>query len=115
MLRGMPLEVTASTLLSFDAPHELELTLLAGPSGPPVLRVAGELDLSTGELLKSACGALAREHGTLVVDLSGLTFIDGAGLRAVLAGLAAGPEGTVRIGASAACLDHLVELLLLVA
>ena len=55
---------------------------------PPLLRIdlRGELDIATIDVL-SRPDVLACEHGSLhsvVVDLSGLTFCDVAGLRALM-------------------------------
>jgi stage II sporulation protein AA (anti-sigma F factor antagonist) len=41
------------------------------------VRVAGEVDLDTAEQLAAGLGAC---HGTVVVDLAGVTFIDSSGL-----------------------------------
>jgi anti-sigma B factor antagonist len=50
-----------------------------------VLRLLGELDLSNNDLLRDAISS-ALEHGprTLVVDLSGLGFMDCSGLRVLV-------------------------------
>ena len=51
-------------------------TAVSGPTGPVVvLRVAGEVDLCTVDLLRSAVGAVvAQRPAHLVVDLAGLGF-----------------------------------------
>jgi anti-anti-sigma factor len=58
------------------------------------LGVAGEVDLATGPQLRDAIAASlgSDHHGELVVDLGGVTFLDCAGVNALLAGrqLAAG-------------------------
>jgi anti-anti-sigma factor len=41
----------------------------------------GELDLATAPLLAAALDAVDGEVGTVLLDISGLTFCDGAGLR----------------------------------
>jgi anti-sigma B factor antagonist len=54
-------------------------------NGSPVLSLAGELDLSQVPAAEQALRSIEREKpGTLVIDLSGLTFIDSSGLRLVL-------------------------------
>jgi anti-sigma B factor antagonist len=51
---------------------------------PPVLQVAGEIDLSTADQLRSALEeALAADPRT-VVDMAGVSFFDASGLRVVL-------------------------------
>lgn len=46
-----------------------------------VVRVAGELDLATAPELSNILQGLERECGRIVLDVSGLTFIDSTGLR----------------------------------
>ncbi|MGW7200857.1 STAS domain-containing protein [Streptomyces chryseus] len=49
-----------------------------------LLRLTGELDLATAPLMhRAATTALARRPQTLYLDLTGLTFCDGTGLRAL--------------------------------
>jgi anti-anti-sigma factor len=55
----------------------------AQPSGPwPVVRLRGEIDLANvEELYRVAEGAVSNRDAGLVVDLSGVTFLDSTGLR----------------------------------
>lgn len=54
-------------------------------SGERALELFGELDLSTTETLDAELErAEAAEARTVVLDLSGLTFMDSTGLRAIL-------------------------------
>jgi anti-anti-sigma factor len=46
-----------------------------------LLRPTGELDVATSPELKRALDGVAGTHCTIVVDLSGVTFADCAGLR----------------------------------
>jgi anti-anti-sigma factor len=71
----------------------LRITPLADTPG---LRIEGELDRSTLPILTRA---LAQMTGSFTLDLSGLTFIDVGGLRALIttaAGLHAGHRLTLR-------------------
>ena len=54
-------------------------------SGVPVARVLGEIDLSNaGDVLESSIeGAFSDNAGTLLVDLSSVTYMDSAGIRAL--------------------------------
>ena len=54
--------------------------------GPTVVRLMGELDLAGAPELRTALAAL---DGDVELDCSGLDFIDGAGLWALLQGLEA--------------------------
>lgn len=54
-------------------------------AGLIVVSPAGELDLSNGESFEEAISdARAKEPATLVLDLTGLTFMDSSGLRILL-------------------------------
>ncbi|GII21809.1 STAS domain-containing protein [Planosporangium mesophilum] len=55
------------------------------PDGDTVLRIRGELDLSTAEQLRAAAAPYLTAGGRLVLDLSEVTFCDSTGL-AVLVG-----------------------------
>jgi anti-anti-sigma factor len=48
------------------------------------VQLSGELDLSTAPQLRDALLPMVRTGGDLVVDLSGVAFIDCAGLRPLL-------------------------------
>jgi anti-sigma B factor antagonist len=58
---------------------------VARTRGRVVLALEGELDLATVPLLEETlAGAYASDASQILVDLSALTFIDAAGLRALL-------------------------------
>lgn len=62
------------------------------PTGVPIVSVSGELDSSNAGALEATIGPIAAEHPErLVFDLSGLRFMDSAGI-AVLVGVAAQVE-----------------------
>lgn len=50
-----------------------------------VVRLSGELDLATAPLLHEALDRAEQVQGPVLIDLEGLRFLDGAGLRALLA------------------------------
>jgi anti-anti-sigma factor len=52
---------------------------------PPVLHVRGDIDLATADELRLELETSLFTHPTLVVDMAEVTFIDAAGLRAILA------------------------------
>jgi anti-anti-sigma factor len=58
-----------------------------------VLSVSGELDIATATILAGQTAALQGQPGRLIVDLSGLEFIDGRGARALAAVISAMPPG----------------------
>ena len=67
------------------APSQLPLAAsISAKSGTIHVRAAGELDLATAPQLASALAALNGHGDTIELDLGGVTFIDLAGLRAIL-------------------------------
>ncbi|HUB71377.1 MAG TPA: STAS domain-containing protein [Acidimicrobiales bacterium] len=60
----------------------LRTELVAGD--PPVLRVAGEIDLSTADQLRTALEEALSAGPDVVIDMAAVTFFDASGLRVVL-------------------------------
>lgn len=60
----------------------LKIELIQG--APPALRIGGEIDLSTAGQLRTALEKACAAAPDVVVDLAGVTFLDVAGLRALL-------------------------------
>ena len=54
------------------------------PGDPPVLQIAGEIDLATAEALQTALEEAVSIDPRVVVDMAGVTFFDATGLRVVL-------------------------------
>jgi anti-anti-sigma factor len=79
---------------------------------PVVVRVRGELDLSTAPSLLQALEEAAPESATVVVDLRDVGFLDssaiGALLRAGRARTAGG--GRLQIGSRSAAVDRVLEV-----
>ncbi|MEV3987363.1 STAS domain-containing protein [Streptomyces sp. NPDC049837] len=65
-------------------PEEFTTTVTAQPGGDTVLTVSGELDIATGEELRSRLHAALAQSHTVLLDLSGVTFLDCAGMRVLL-------------------------------
>lgn len=79
------------------------------PSGAPVISVSGELDISNADSLKAAVSSVtAQRPDRLIFDLSGLRFMDSAGI-AVLIG-ATTEVGTVYLRKPSAIIKRVVEL-----
>ena len=53
------------------------------PGGAHVVHVSGELDLATAPVLEATLEGVSHEQ--LVIDLSGCTFLDSAGIRTLVA------------------------------
>ena len=51
---------------------------------PPVLKLAGEIDMSTADQLVAALAQALAAHAHVVVDMAEVTFIDAAGLRTIV-------------------------------
>ncbi len=64
----------------------LELSTRPGPDGIPVVTVAGEIDMSNADRFRDALGlAAAVDGGSFVVDLTGVEYLDSAGIHALFA------------------------------
>ena len=65
----------------------LELSTRPGPDGIPVVTVAGEIDMSNADRFRDALGlaAAAADGGSFVVDLTGVEYLDSAGVHALFA------------------------------
>lgn len=63
---------------------ELSVTF-SGDPGHPVVVVAGEIDLSTADQLRSALDAVLADSDRVEIDLSGTTFMDSTGLAVLIA------------------------------
>ena len=70
--------------------------------GGTIVRVAGELDLSTHERLAEELTSIAAAGDAIVVDLAGCDFIDSSGIRALLIGRQAAEDkgGTLVLAAA---------------
>src|SRR4051794_16637056 len=88
----------ASHLHLADAAPEAELTIRLDHAAR-LLRVVGEVDLSTAGLLRHFLEQEASSGESVTLDLSGVPFMDSAGLAALLHGLA--------------CTDRSAELIVL--
>jgi anti-sigma B factor antagonist len=72
-----------------DQAARVLIDMRSDPTGAPVVTLTGELDMSNADALQNALAAItARRPQRLIFELSGLRFIDSAGI-AVLLGAAA--------------------------
>jgi anti-sigma B factor antagonist len=75
--------------LNSDSSPQIVIDTSVDPTGASIISVSGELDISTARALEVAVASIIDEHPQrLVFDLSGLRFMDSAGV-AVLIGAAA--------------------------
>ena len=65
----------------------LELSTRVGADGIPVVTVAGEIDMSNADRFRDALGlaAAAADGGSFVVDLTGVEYLDSAGVHVLFA------------------------------
>ena len=66
----------------------LELSTRPGTNGIPVVTVAGEIDMSNADRFRDALGlaaAAAAGGGSFVVDLTGVEYLDSAGVHVLFA------------------------------
>jgi len=58
------------------------------PSGATVIRAIGHLDMLAAPQFKALVASVVMgEHGSVVVDLSGVEFVDSSGIGAIISGL----------------------------
>jgi anti-sigma B factor antagonist len=70
--------------VSADRTHPFACTLETGDVGPAVVRVAGELDLSTASWLEQALRRAESRAQLVVLDLRQLTFMDSCGAHLIV-------------------------------
>lgn len=61
----------------------LELATRPGADGIPVVTAVGEIDMSNAGRFREALGLAAPEGGRFVVDLTGVEYLDSAGINAL--------------------------------
>ncbi len=61
----------------------LELSTGPGADGIPVVTAVGEIDMSNAGRFRDALGLAAPEGGRFVVDLTGVEYLDSAGVNAL--------------------------------
>jgi len=61
----------------------LELSTRRDPDGTPVVAAVGEIDVSNAGRLADTLGLAAPWDGQLVVDLTGVEYLDSAGINAL--------------------------------
>lgn len=88
---------------------EVAIETGADPAGAPVVILSGELDSSNVEALSTTLASItARRPERLIFDLSGLRFMDSAGI-AVLVG-AAGAVDSVRLRNPSQVVRRVIEV-----
>lgn len=63
-----------------SSPNRLEIV----DRGPHALSVSGEIDAHSAPVLADRLAMLSSDEGDLVLDLSGVTFMDSSGLRVLI-------------------------------
>jgi len=95
-----------------ESPADFEVTR-ERQDGAFVVRVKGEIDLSTHEHLGEELIRAAGEGGPVIVDLSGCSFIDSSGIRALLLGSRAASEngdGPFAIAGATPAVERVLKL-----
>ena len=64
---------------------QLELSTRRSPDGTPVVAAVGEIDMSNAGQFRDTLGLAAPEGGRFVVDLTGVGYLDSAGIKALFA------------------------------
>ncbi len=95
--------------LEGDRAAEVVIDTRVDPTGAPVVTVSGELDISNAGLLEATVTSISDEQPErLIFDLSGLQFMDSAGI-AVLIGAAA-KVNAVRLRDPSPIVRRVIEL-----
>ena len=95
--------------LDRDAPAEAVIETRTDSSGAPVIAVSGELDMSNAARLEATVeAAVADKPDRLIFDLSGLRFMDSAGIAVLLS--AAGRVATIELRDPSPPVRRVVEL-----
>jgi anti-sigma B factor antagonist len=95
--------------LDRDAPAEAVIETRADPSGVPVIAVSGELDMSNAERLEATVETVVADGpDRLIFDLSGLRFMDSAGIAVLLS--AAGKVPSIELRDPLPPVRRVVEL-----
>lgn len=77
-----------------------------------VVRISGELDMATAVVLEDAMRPYLGPHTSVSYDLADLTFIDCAGLRALLTPADGDPSSNlISITSASRCVRRLLDLL----
>ena len=63
----------------------LDLSTGRDADGAPVVTAVGEIDMSNADRFRDALGQAAGDGGRLVVDLTGVEYLDSAGLHVLFA------------------------------
>ena len=89
------------TCLVLPLPDDFVIRLDAEGVGDVVVAVSGEVDLATGEALWTALQEASSHGRSVLLDLTGTTFIDSSGLTAIARAhkLLAGQGGRVTVRA----------------
>jgi anti-anti-sigma factor len=95
--------------LDRERPAEIVIATGSDPTGVPVITVSGELDISNARKLEATVTTVASDGPErLIFDLSGLRFMDSAGI-AVLLG-AASAVSTVRLRDPSPAVRRVIEI-----
>ncbi len=84
------------------------------PGAPPVVEIFGEIDIQSAPRLREELLRVVRRHGSrLALDLGGVTFLDCAGINALLATRRRTrlEDGWVRVIRASPCARRIISLL----
>ncbi|WP_222710859.1 STAS domain-containing protein [Quadrisphaera setariae] len=114
---GRPVQPGQHALRSDGGPDDLAApaatsvaaVILRWSGGRPVVGLSGEVDVSTAAQLRSVAALLERHGHRAAVDASGVTFLDAAGLHALVE--LAGPGGSLLVLRPSPAVLRLLDLL----
>jgi anti-anti-sigma factor len=92
---------------------EMSVSVSLRPGDPPIIAISGEIDLASGPYVREyLLTALRRRDTRLGLDLGGVTFIDCAGIRVLLAAQrrAELEEGWIRVVRFSPCVRRVITI-----
>jgi len=87
-------------------------TSTVSETGEPTVEVSGELDLASAEDFATQVGESAGDANVVVLDLSGVTFMDSTGLAALIKirNRLTDRGGDLRLAAASRAVERVLEL-----
>jgi anti-sigma B factor antagonist len=93
-------------------PDDISLTVTAAEGGTwAIVSVRGEIDVSTAGSLETAVRSGLTSSGRVIIDLSGVRFMDSTGLNVLIRAQSSGADGTAGVLRLAAVPDRVSKLL----
>ena len=95
-----------------ETPDDISLTVTAAEGGAwAIVSVRGEIDVSTAGSLEEAVRSCLASSGRVIIDLSGVRFMDSTGLNVLIRAQSSGVDSASGVLRHAAVPDRVSKLL----